>query len=683
MSLINNQLVIDDLDFDSAKTNFITWLQGQPEFSDYNFSGSGLQILLDILAYNTHYNAFYYNMISNEMTISTAQIRDNIVKLAKALNYVPKSMSSATASVSIIVTPVASDNPATLVIPAYTPFLSQSVNGSNYNFVTTQAYTASFDGIRYVFPSIQISEGDVINYAYTATDTQTTFNIPNANIDTSTLIVNVTEANSNTNSQTFPYVLCADVSLLDANSKVYFLEGTDNSTYNVYFGDNILGRQLSSGDNIFLTYLNTNGPAANFANSFSLMVPLGTYSNVIIQSINSASGGNIAESNESIKYHAPISYSTQNRAVTLQDYNEILLRTYDNISSLNIWSGPDNIPPVYGQIMVSIKPPLYDYLSATEKQKVVNILADYNMPTIGVTMVDPEYTYILANVEVNYDPKLTILTQDALKLAIQTQIYNYATTQLSSFNGTFRESVFDTVITNADASILGVDTQITLQKRITPLLNTSQMYTLNFHTTLKQGSLNQNIYSTPSFTAYDQNGNLQNCFIEENAATYQGISEILINNPGFGFKGTPQILITGDGTGATAHAIIVNGALSQIILDNPGIKYTFATATVIGGGGYSAVLTPILTASSGLLQSYYISNSNKLFTNLNQGTIDYTNGIITLNNFNPLSVSNPSNQLMINAPPQRSLILPSKNNILLIDPNDSSAIQITLIPQSS
>lgn len=684
MATANNIVTISELDFDQIKTNIITFLKGQETFSDYNFEGSGLSVLLDILAYNTHYGAYYLNMIANEMHISTAQLRDNIVNIAKSLNYTPKSSTSSTASVRVKITPPNSNNVTSiLTMPRFTSFISQAVNGVNYNFVTTTSYSAPFDGTSYTFENVIINEGDVINYTYNVIGNgRTSFNIPNANIDTSTLLVNVTET-SNTQSSTLPYILAKDVSLLDGNSRVYFLEGSTKSTYNIYFGDGIIGKKPSNGDIVNLVYLNTHADAPNYANGFSITTSVGGYSNVQVQSIFQASGGSLAETTDEIKFHAPLSYVTQNRAVTVQDYKYLLNRDYPNIGSISVWGGDKNTPPIYGKIFISIKPKFGIYLSTLEKQKVSNILTQYSLPTIDPVIVDPDYTYILYNLNVNYNPNLTTTSSDQLISFIKNVVRNYSNDQLSRFDATYRESTLIQSILNLDPSILGADAGIYLQKRFFPILGSSASYTLNFNTQLKQGGFSERLYTSPGITIFDNAGIPRTCFIEENINSYQGITQINVVAPGFNYTGVPTLTISGDGTGAKARAVIVNGTINSVILDDPGEGYSFATVTISGGGGYGAVLSPILESSFGTLRTYYIDSSNKFFVSTNQGTVDHVNGIVNITNFRPIDIANQSKVVYVNVKPLNNYIIPTQNNILLLDPTDPASIQINLIPQLS
>lgn len=679
----SSRLVISSLDFDTLLNNLQQFMQSQSLFTDYNFNASGLQVLLKELSYNTHYLAYYCNMLSNEIGISSAIVRDNILRLAKSLNYVPRSMSSPSAFINVIITPPTNtiNVGGTLLLPQYTPFQSQAINGKNFTYVTTQGYVATFLPTgQFKFNNVELNEGEVVTYQYIAANSnpRNTFNIPNANIDTNTLIVNVDE---NSSSVTTPYILAQDVSLLTGNSRVYFLEGATSNTYNIYFGDGILGRALVPGDVATLNYLVTSGDVSNGANAFTIMSPVGTYGNVVVQSVSAAGSGAPAEPDYSIKQNAPLAYTTQNRAVTAQDYAFLLNRDYPNIGSLSVWGGGDNNPPIYGTVFISIKPKFGNYLSVVQKQQVINIINQYILPgTVIPQIVDPDYVYLLPTITVVYNPNKTNLSPSQLQAAIQSAVYNYAATSLNQFNGIYVQSAFANALTSVDPSIIGCDIEVFCQKRFYPILGKTETYTLSYYTPLIRGGLNEKLYTSPGFIINDTFGNQQICFVEENINTYLGITSIVVDNPGLLYTGQPTIIITGDGDGASAHAVVVNGSIQSIVLDVQGEGYNFATAEVIGGGGIGAVITPVLAAQTGILDTYYFTSTSKIILNPVQGIVDHLNGTVTLNNFTPLDIENPQKQLSINIKPDGDIIIPTTQGILLIDQTDPAAVQINLVP---
>lgn len=677
----NTYVQVTELDFDLILTNLQNWFQTQQStFTDYNYTGAGLGVLLRALAYNTHYGALLANILGTEMFPTTAQLRDNIITGAKSLNYTPASMSAPIAFVNITVTPPANTGAGSLVIPAYTQFVSTAINGTNYPFVTNQAWIANLSNGTYQFANVELLEGTVLNYTFTmtATNSSNTFNLPSANIDTTTLVVNVLENNS-VPPTSYPYVLAGDVTLLDNTDRVYFLDGSTSNTYNLQFGDGVIGKALNNGDVINAIFISTDGELANYANNFAIQQPLSGYSNVIITAVSAASGGSQAEDNDSIQLNAPQFYVQQNRAVTVNDYESILLQNYPNISSCIAWGGDQNVPPVYGQVFISVKPQVGNYLTTTQKNYITNtIFANKGMVMGSVNIVDADFTYLNFSFNVYYNPNATVLTEAQIENEIQQAVYNYANNTLGLFNSTYIQNQLEDAVIAADASILGVDTTTFLQKTFYPTLGLQATYTLNYYTALAQAGILDALYSSPSFGIYDVTGVLQNCYFDENPATYTGISQINITNPGAGYT-TAQVQIVGDGTGASATAVIVNGGIGAIIINDIGTGYSIATATILGDG-YGAQLNCVLSSSQGTLEIYYYASSDKFYITQSAGTVDHTNGIVTLSNFNPQSIANPQGELSIYIQPQSSVIIPARNNIMLVNPNDPLAIAINMIP---
>src|SRR6056300_844994 len=313
--MASNKFVVSELDFDTIKQNLKNFLQNQPEFSDYNFEGSGFAVLLDILAYNTHYLSFNANMLANEMYLDSADIRKNIVSLAKLLGYTPSSPRSPIASIDIVLNNASG---VTVTMDKGTAFTT-TVDGLTYQFVTNQDTTISpTDGV-YRFSNVSIYEGTLVTYRYTvdSTDVDQKFIIPSANADTSTLKVTVQNSASDTTLNT--YTLATGVRGLSSTSKAYFLQETESGKFEIYFGDGVIGQNLSDGNIVILEYIVTNKSEANGASSFTLSGSIGGFTNVSITTKSSAQGGAEAESKESIRFNAPLQYTTQDRAVTTTD----------------------------------------------------------------------------------------------------------------------------------------------------------------------------------------------------------------------------------------------------------------------------------------------------------------------------------------------------------------------------
>ena len=401
--MASNKLVVSDFDFDNIKSNLKTFLQDQPEFSDYNFEGSGFSVLLDVLAYNTHYLGFNANMLVNEVYLDSADIRKNIVSLAKMLGYTPSSVKAPAANISIVVNNATGSS---LTMDKGTTFTS-TVDGTTYQFVTNQVSTITpLDGV-YRFTDIIIYEGTLVTYRYTvdSSDVDQKFIIPSVNADTSTL--KVTVQNSSVDTTSSVYSLATGVRSLDNTSKVYFLQETDTGKFEIYFGDGVLGRKLSGGNIVILEYVVTNKEESNGASAFTLSSTIDGFSDVSITTNSVAQGGSEAESKESIRFNAPLQYTAQDRAVTSTDYETLVRSLYPNALSISAWGGEEDETPVYGVVKISIKAASGSTLTNQTKTEIVNSLRQYNIASVRPVIIDPETISVILNSTVRYDSKLT------------------------------------------------------------------------------------------------------------------------------------------------------------------------------------------------------------------------------------------------------------------------------------
>jgi hypothetical protein len=694
---------ITDLDFDSIKQNFITFLQGQDTFKDYNFEGSGLSVLMDILAYNTQYNAYYLNQVANEMFLDSATQRSSVISHAKELNYTPKSAIAPTATVSVVFNNINSNDKA-LTLPINTHFMSEPVNGVNYTFVTTDSVTAFTNSQTntVTFTNVPIKQGTIVNYNYTydpISNPTSTFTIPDDTVDTTTLIVTV--QNSSSDTTTTVYTPATDMLTLNSTSTVYFLQESLKGTYEIYFGDGILGSQLTNGNIVKLQYLTTEGTAAAGANSFVLMDSIygssNTYSAYTTQSVVAATTGGNKENIASIKFQAPKSYAAQGRAVTKDDYVAFIQgnKLGYSFDSVSVWGGEENNPPSYGQVFIAIKPTGGYKLTDIQKEQIQNnVIAPISMLTVVPNIVDPDYTYLQLTVNVIYDPKKTTSTVSTLQQAITTAITNYSTSSLNTFNSTFSSSDLILAINNVDPSILANEIVVKVQKKFLPQLGVAKSYTLNYGTSLTRNNFLSGISSTPSFQFVSPiYGTLTDVYIEELTTTTNGVDSISILNPGFGYKYAPTVEIIGDnqpfGITATAEATIdTNGSINSITITNAGSNYTTAYVKFIPNVNDTG---PLVTATGvvnlqgryGTLRSYYNNTTNgKTIIDSNIGTVDYLNGVITLNNLNPLDINDPLGQLTITATPTTSIISSSFNRIVTVDPFDPTAITVNITPKT-
>ena len=478
--MASNKLEVSDFDFDDIKTNLKTFLRSQSEFQDYDFEGSGFAILLDILAYNTHYLGFNANMLANEMYLDSADIRKNIISLAKMLGYTPSSVRAPTASIDIL---VGDGSGSSITMTKGTAFTT-TIDGTTYQFINNaDVVTTPVNGV-YRFSNVTIYEGTLVTFRYTAdtTDTDQRFIIPSSLVDTSTLVVKV--QNSSTDTTTNTYTLATGLATVQSTSKVYFLQEVEDGKFEVYFGDNVIGSSLSNGNIVILEYIVTNVEAANGASTFTASTTIGGFSNLTITTNSNAQGGTPAETKESVRFNAPLQYSAQNRAVTTSDYESLVQSLYPNALSISAWGGEDDETPVYGTVKIAIKAASGSTLTTATKQSIVTQLKKYNVASVTPVIVDPETTSILLTSTVKYDEKLTTKTATTLKSDIVSILTNYNTATLQKFDGVFRYSKVTSLIDNTDTSIVSNITTIKIRKNFTPILNTSSRYDIYFRNSL-------------------------------------------------------------------------------------------------------------------------------------------------------------------------------------------------------
>lgn len=690
MAVEKSALRVTELDFLSIRNNLKEYLRSQSEFQDFDFEGSGMAVLLDILAYNTHYMSYYLNMVGNEMFLDTAQIRSSVLSHAKMIGYIPTSSQGATAKVNITVTPSNSEDAEKniLTLDRYTRLLATDIDGVNYPFVTLYSNTVGRSSNTFTFSNIAIRQGEVfsVQYQMEPTNTQRRFEIPSANVDTKSISIVVQESSSNT--YTTVYSLAEDITELTSNSTVYFLEENENLNYTFYFGDDIIGKRPKNGNIITCTYLDNVGRASNNISKFTFVEPIGnTYSdNVIVTTVTSSSGGVDKETVDQVRFRAPYYYTTQNRAVTKQDYETIILKSFPNIDAVSIWGGEENIPPVYGKVYISLKPADITVITDIEKENIKRELQRKNVFTITPEIVDPDFSYLTISGKVYYNPLKASRTANEILDLVKAAISDYTTQELNSFSSVFRKSKLQNFIENSDPSITGSDIDVYMQKRIELTINQTKNYSFLFNTSLRKGDFEEKITSFPQVTVRDGQGILRNVFFEEVPQAFTGIDKIDIINPGRNYETTPTVTITGDGLGATAEATIVNGKINRITVTNKGSNYTRATVSIRGGGGSEASAVAILQANNGEVRSYYFQpNGEKIVVNNQAGTINYLDGVITLSSLLPISVILNDfyfeNILTFNAPIYDQVIYPLKNRILTVDENDASSIQIEVIAE--
>jgi hypothetical protein len=684
-------LRVSELDFLEIKENLKNYLRSQSEFQDFDFEGSGMSVLLDILAYNTHYMSYYLNMVGNEMFLDTAQLRESIISHAKLMNYVPGSSQGALAKVNIKVTPSnAEDNTATsLTLNKYTRFLGVDKDGINYPFVTLNSNTTVKSANSFSFANVFIKQGEVITLQYLidSSNENRRYEIPSANVDTKTISVLMQE--STTNTDTTIYNLAEDITEITSNSTVYFIEENEKQTYTVYFGDDVIGKRPKDGNVLICTYLDNNGGISNNISRFIATDDIGGYTdNIIVSSTSGSYGGIDKESIEQVRFRAPYFYTTQNRAVTINDYETLLLKEYNTIDAVSVWGGEDNDPVVYGKVFISLKTTGDYQLTNLEKEEIKNnLIRNKNVLTVTPEIVDPDYVYLIIKGTVYYNPQITGLSADEIGTLVKAAIEDYSDAELNSFNSVFRKSKLQSYIENAEKSITGSDIDILVQKRF--LIDTlrTKTYTINYNMPLAKSLGTDNIlHSFPEITVFDSAGVARNVFVEETPEILTGIDSIQIIDSGINYNSTPTVTIIGDGSGATATAEVVGGRLQRIVVNNRGSGYSSAIVELTGGEGTGASAVPILQSRIGNLRSfYYKTNREKVIVNNNFGTVNYDTGIITVNSLRATSVIEndfyEDGYLTLTVLAEDENIFTVRNRILSIDFSDARSIQINTVAE--
>ena len=539
---ISNRLDVSELDYDGIRNNLKTFLQNQAEFSDYDFEGSGMSVLLDLLAYNTHYLSFNANMLSNELYLDSADIRKNVVALAKQLGYTPTSVTSPMATIDILVNNVPTTT-ASITMAKGTSFVT-SIDGINYEFLTNEAITMQpTDGV-YKFENVKIYEGTAVTFQYTvdSSDVDQKFIIPSNLADTSTLKVKVQNSSSDTTTNT--YTKSQTLTEINGTSKVYFLQEQDDGRFEVYFGDGVLGKSVIDGNIVILEYIATNKDASNGASTFVLGGTVGGFTDVSISTVSVAQGGSVAQSNNSIRFNAPLNFQSQNRAVTVKDYETLTQTFYPNAESISAYGGEDAETPVYGAVYIGVVPKSGSTLTEATKLNIVNNLKKYNVASVTPVIVTPETTSILLTSNIKYNENATTKSADTIRSNVITTLTNYSSTNLQKFEGLFRYSQLIQDIDDTDTSILSNITTVKIRKDFTPTIDSAVTYNVYFrnalynphsgHNTSAGGILSSSGFKIQGsddemFLNDDGQGNIRLFYLVSGVKTYQNNTQGTIN----------------------------------------------------------------------------------------------------------------------------------------------------------
>tara|TARA_Y100000748_G_C15501946_1_gene490460 strand:+ start:22 stop:1929 length:1908 start_codon:yes stop_codon:yes gene_type:complete len=607
MAVNTKRLNVTEFDFDEVKNNLKVFLSGQTEFTDYDFEGSGMNALLDVLAYNTHYLGFNANMLANEMFLDSASLRSSVVSHAKTLGYVPNSARAAVATVNITLN-TTSITSATL--PAGTVFNS-TVNGTDYQFVTSDSIASTNTGSGIPFLSVNLYEGTFVTtrYSVDSTDADQRFLVPNRRADTSTLKVVV--QNSSSDSTTTTYTQATDITQVTAESNVYFLQEVENGKFEVYFGDGVVGSSLSDGNIVILTYVVSNTTDANGAAIFKNAASIATISDISVEVLDIANGGSAPETITSIKYNAPLDYASQGRCVTAEDYKVYAKKLYANTKSVQVFGGESGSfdsslgvvsTAEYGKVFISILSTTGLELTASEKKQLVSDFAKYTVASITPVIVDPETTFLILDVRFKYDSSKTTLATSQIESEVVSAITKYNTDNLEKFEGVFRHSKVTRLIDDANTSILNNTTNVNLGKFFAPDTTAATSYNIYFNNALynPHSGHNSSAGGILASTGFFINGDTTNeHFLDDNGAGIVRLYYVLAGNrvyvdttagtinysTGAVFIESLFVTTVSDVDGATSTEIritVVPNSKDIVPVRNQTLKLDLTNSTVLG-----------------------------------------------------------------------------------------------------
>lgn len=500
----NTYLQVTELDFEEIRGNLQTYLSTQTQFKDYDFEGSAMSVLLDVLAYNTHYNAYYLNMIGNEMFLDTAQQRDSVVSRAKELGYAPISSIGAQADVTLSFSGVSTSVPQ-FTIPKNSKFTT-SIDDVTYTYVTPQAEKIDQDSNNNFIKTITIKEGEPLTHSWTASSSNPVrYIIPNTGVDTTSISVSVQE--SADDDTIVEFTRATNVNQVFTTSPVYFLEEASDEKYELIFGTGGLGKAIKAGNIIRASYLVCSGAATNGANTFSVesistgLTPAPTATVTAV--VKKAAGGRAQESVESIKFNAPRNYQTQNRAVVANDYQRILLAENPDLQSVISFGGEEASPPAFGKVYIAVKPFDEQFATSTRKHALRDSIKTRTPLAVDPVIVDADYTHVIPTINTYYDVTRSTLSISGIAEKIRESIDSFASTNLERFGNKLRYSRFVRELDNTSGGfILNNDASIKIQKRFVPDINTAKNVVLAYNNVIRPSSLESTEFTYKGFSSY-------------------------------------------------------------------------------------------------------------------------------------------------------------------------------------
>lgn len=591
--MANSALSVANIDFTDIKNDLKLYLTSQDRLKDFDFSGSNMNVMLDILSYNTYMQNFYLNMVAAEGFIDSAQLRDSVVSHAKTLNYLPGSYSSAKAQIDFEILPA--NTPASITVPKYTSFTTQ-VDSNTYTFNTDQRITIPVDSDgRYIIQNLDLYEGEIVYEYYTINTSNTAqrFVLSNKEVDTSSIDVKVLTSSSDTTNAAFTHSLSTIG--LDGSSNVYFIVPAENEKYEIQFGDGVVGRKPINGNVVEVVYRKSSGELPNGANSFTIGTNDIPYNDTSITVVSNAKGGGKGETIEQIKINAPRSISIQDRTVTVGDYKTLLLQNFNDIETLHVYGGEEQTPPEFGKVIVSVDLKNADGIPDSRKKDIEDFLRLRSPLATVPKVVDPEFLFLNIKTDVRYDPNLTSKTDLDIKSLVIDKISSFANTNINRFDSTLRKSQLVRNIDDSDSSILNNDTTLLLQKVIAPTLNAANSFVLDFN--------NEILQEIPQ---------ADSTFVDGSAP---------VTSTQFTFKTLTQCSLRDNGTGTLQVVKQSNGAV-QVVEPNIGsVDYKNGTVKV-NALNVSSYTGAGITVSANPMSSTLKSNKNIILSYNNTPTIN-------------------------------------------------------------
>lgn len=538
--MANTAVNLVGLDFDELKTSLKEYMRAQGRFQDVDFEGSNVNVLLDVLAYNTYLNTFYTNMVASEMFLDTAQRRDSVISHAKSLNYVPRSFRSARAYVDLTVNPI---TPVNTVVLSKGITLTSKVGSNTFTFSVPETQILTSTNNTFVAANLAIYEGSYISETFIVdyTTTNQKFLLASEVIDTDSISVTVSEDAGTTLRE---YTVGTSLFGLTSTSQVCFLQAAPYEKYEILFGDGLLGRKPQNGSMVTITYRTSSGELANGANRFSIDTSVDGHSNVSIRVLTTATGGSVSESTESVKFNAPRFFQTQERAVTVQDYKTLLFTKFPEITSVNVYGGEDAIPPRYGKVLIAIDVANADGVAEFQKNEYINYVRDRCSLSIDPIIVDPLFMSVDLTVKVRYDANATLLSQSDIQSLVASTIIDFNTLNLDDFAVTMRTSKLAAAIDATEPAILSNDLYIRPYITIVPTPGATFRSTIAFGNAIRQQA---DVGRFPKYV--DEQS------VSTSTFTYQGIGGVNIEDDGAGglqiVRATPNsytVIKTGVGT---------------------------------------------------------------------------------------------------------------------------------------